>query len=126
MGLLRNYVLIFIAGWALWFWMDKTGAPTQQIPYSGMTAPAYRGYPAQPGRRSLQPPPREGDLVGDFQYGVDLIKAGNYQRSFVFLWDRQSWILAGVLTLLLSAILPSIWRRAGSLRDRIGQRRDRH
>ena len=125
MGLLRNYVLIFIAGWAIWFWMDKTGAPaapTGQMHSPGMQAPGYRGYSTLSGRRPLQPPPREGDLVRDFQYGVDLIKAGSYQRSFVFLWDRQSWILAGVLTLLLSLVLPGVWQQAGRWRDQIRRR----
>ena len=127
MGLLRNYVLIFIAGWAIWFWMDKTGtpsAPTGRMPHAGMMAPVYPGYSTQPGRRPVQPPPGEGDLVRDFQHGVDLVKAGSYQRSFIFLWDRQSWILAGVLMLLLSVVLSGVWRRAGRWRNRRGRRPD--
>ena len=122
MGLLRNYILIFIFGWGLWFWLDKSGVPDTSVPgrspYAGMQAPAFPRYRSYPGQGALQSPPREDDLLRDLQYGVDLLKAGGYQQSFTFLWRRQSWLLAGVLTLLLSLLLSGLrrstvrWRRS--------------
>ena len=131
MGLVRTYLVVFIAGWALWLWLDKAG-PVQQAPaqppFAGMPAPGYPGYPGFPagdGQRPLSPPPGQGDLIKDFQYGVDLIKRGEYQQSFVFLWRREHWILAGVITALFMLLLPGIGRRISRLRRQSGSGGDR-
>jgi hypothetical protein len=117
MGLLKTYVLVLIAGWVLWFWMDKPGVEQSYQPVSpygaGPAAAPYPGYApgAGAGRRPPAPPAGQGDdLVQTFQYSVDLIKAGAYRQSFYYLWRRQSWVLAGVITLLFALLLPGLGR----------------
>jgi hypothetical protein len=128
MALIRAYILVFIAGWILWLWLDKAdpvgqaGAPP---PFGGVVqAPAYPGYPGGAGLQSPPPPPGEGDLIREFQYGVDLIKRGEYQQSFVFLWRREHWILAGVISILIAFLMPALGRRVSGWRRRADHRRD--
>ncbi len=126
MGLVRTYILVFIAGWVLWLWLEKAG-PVQQLPpppFSGMQGPGYPGFPVGGGQRPLPPPPGEGDLIQEFQYGVDLLKQGEYQQSFVFLWRREYWILAGVLTALFALLLPGIGRWVSRWRRNTAHRQD--
>jgi hypothetical protein len=128
MSLVRTYILVFIAGWVLWLWLEKTGpvqqAPASPPPYGGMPAPGYPGFPAGGGPPPPAPPPQEGDLIQEFQYGVDQIKRGEYQQSFIFLWRRQHWILAGVMTALFVLLLPGIGRRVSRWRRQTGNRPD--
>jgi len=103
MGLLRSYAVIFFAGWALWFWLDKGGPePYPQPlgpPYGAAPAGGYSPYPAAPAGQLR--PPADGGLIDELQYGVDLIKAGRYRQSFIYLWRHESWIVAGVFTALV-------------------------
>ena len=75
--MLRSAFIVFLAGWVLWFWMDK---------------------PAQ-GRFRM---PQVGDsLVGNFQSAFDMLKAGYPDMAFVYIWEAH-YI---VLSLLGGAIL---------------------
>jgi hypothetical protein len=129
MSLLRTYAILFIAGWALWLWMEKSGPaavhPPPVAPYAGLPVPGQPGpgYPGlmPPGAPSAAPP-GEGGVVADFQHGVDLLKAGYYRQAFLALWRSQSWVLAGVLTALVALLLPGLGRTVarwrGSVRPR--------
>lgn len=123
MALVRTYILVFIAGWVLWLWLEKAD-PVQPAaappPFGSVQAPIYPGYPGVDGQRPLPPPPGEGDLIQEFQYGVDLIKQGQYKQSFIFLWRREHWILAGVITALFTLLLPGIGRRVSRWRRQTG------
>lgn len=107
MGVLRIYAVVFVAGWALWLWMDKQGPsgprPPMPPPYGG--AP-YAPYPGASGQ--ISPPPADGDRIQELQYGMDLLKAGRFKQGFVYLWRRQSWIVSGVITALLVLLGPGI------------------
>lgn len=122
MGLLRNYVLVFFLGWGLWFWMDKSDtAPAHAPPAYGQTPPgAFPGYPGVARVPGALPLPQD-DLVGEFQHGFDLVKAGGYKEAFVYLWRRQSWVLAGVLTLFVSIGSPRLLRGLTRLRGSGGR-----
>ena len=119
MGLIRTYILVFIVGWGLWFWLDKDGGLPAQTPppYVQVPPAAYRGVPG-PTARPTSPAPFQEELVGEFQHGFDLLKAGFFPQAFVFLWRRQSWILAGVITLLFALLSPGLLRIYSRLRTR--------
>ena len=122
MGLLRTFVIVFVAGWVFWFWLDKE-SPAQLPPQAGPgyghpRMPAPPGYPGYPGHRAVPPEPADGSLVQEFQYTVDLLKLGRYEHAFVYIWRRESWIVAGVVSVLLSFVLSSIVRAAARRRRR--------
>lgn len=75
--MLRSAFIVFIAGWVLWFWLDK---------------------PAQ-GRFRM--PQVSDSLVENFQNAFDMLKAGYLDMAFVYIWDAH-YI---VLSLLGGAIL---------------------
>lgn len=114
MGLLKSYVLVLIAGWVLWFWMDKpVEPPYQRMPSyaGGPMATPYPGYAPQTGAGlPAAPSGQDDDLIAAFQHSVNLVKAGAYRQGFFYLWRRQSWVLAGVVTLFVSLLLPGIGR----------------
>lgn len=120
--LLRTYALAFLLGWGLWLWLDKSGPPYVPPPPSAPYAPgAMPGYPGYPSYAPGVPPAPAGDgdaTVQDFQHAVDLLKAGYAKQSFIALWRKQSWVLAGVMTVLVALVLPL----GGRLVDRLRRR----
>ncbi len=106
MGILRTYALVFVLGWALWLFADKSPSP----PPPG--APFGGAYPTQ-GAPWPQPPagPQGHGMLAELQHGVDQFRAGHYREGAVYLWREQSWLLAGVLTLALQLLLPLLASR---------------
>ncbi len=92
--MLRSSFLVFICGWVLWFMLDKPGAVQFSFPE------------------------RSDDLLGNFQYAFDMLKAGYPGLAFIFIW-KQHYI---VLSLLCGALLAVA---AGTLGDFLGRRRMR-
>lgn len=90
----------------------------QQPPVPSFGGAPGRGYPVYPtpAPAARPSPPGDGDLLQDLQYGVDLVKRRDYRGSFAFLWPRQSWILAGLVTLLIAFVSPGVWRMVGRFR----------
>ena len=82
--MLRGSFLVFLAGWLVWFWMDK---PDPQHP---MFPPAGRG------------------LVADFQQGFDLLRAGYGDVAFTTLWSAHYIILSLLGGALLAVIFGSV------------------
>ena len=92
--MIRSSFIVFICGWIVWFMMDKPGAVQFSFPE------------------------RSDDLLGNFQYAFDMLKAGYPKLAFIFIW-KQHYI---VLSLLLGAVLAVV---AGSVGDLLGRRRMR-
>jgi hypothetical protein len=92
--MIRSSFLVFICGWVLWFMLDKPGAVQFSFPE------------------------RSDDLLGNFQYAFDMLKAGYPGLAFIFIW-KQHYI---VLSLLCGALLAVA---AGTLGDFLGRRRMR-
>ncbi len=92
--MLRSSFLIFVCGWIAWFMMDKPGAVQFSFPE------------------------RSDDLLGNFQYAFDMLKAGYPDLAFIFIW-KHHYI---VLSLLCGALLAVA---AGSVSDYLGRRRMR-
>lgn len=122
MGILKTYLLVFIVGWVGWFMLDKSGPAAPAPAVAGGPFSTGAPYPRFPSGPSSMPSHGEGGMVQVFQYGVDLAKRGHYQQAFVYLWRRESWVLAAVVSALLSMLLPAAWRGVGQWRRRRGQR----
>lgn len=108
MTLLRVYVVVLMAGWLAWLVVDKS-------PPSPGTPGTYAGPPfALPpaGRPTHDPtplPPREGTMLADFQYAVDMVKRGELRQGFVVLWRRQYlWVSAIVTGLVVFVLAPAV------------------
>jgi hypothetical protein len=89
----RAIVIAFIAGWALWFWIDKS-----------------------PQSLGPLPPPQQEQLSANFQIAVNLVKARRYTAAYVYLWKAHYLVLSVAAGLLLAMI-------GGSLSRLLGRRR---
>ena len=89
----RAIVIAFIAGWAVWFWIDKN-----------------------PQSLGPLPPPLQDQVGANFQVAVDLVKARRYTAAYVYLWKAHYLILSVAAGLLLSML-------GGSLSRLLGRRR---
>ncbi|NNJ95907.1 MAG: hypothetical protein HKP12_01965 [Gammaproteobacteria bacterium] len=76
---------MFIIGWVLWFAIDK--------------------HPASLGAFI---PAESGDLLTNFQLAVDMIKAGYWKASYVFIWKAHYIVLALIAGLMTSFIFQTI------------------
>ena len=114
MGIIKTYVLVFIAGWLVWFLLDKN--PPTPPPAAHFGSAQYPGFPGP--AAAMRQPPASGDMVQSFQYGVDLLKGGRYQQAFIYLWRNQSWVVAALVTALLAVVLPGAGRSIRRWRSR--------
>jgi hypothetical protein len=92
--MLRSAFVVFICGWVAWFMLDKP-------------APVQFSFPE-----------RSDELLGNFQYAFDMLKAGYADFAFIFIW-KQHYIVLSLLGGALFAML------AGSVSDYLGRRRMR-
>lgn len=92
--MLRSTFVVFIAGWITWFWIDKPDARQFRMPDSG------------------------GNMLGNFQTAFDMLKAGYFDMSFVYIWNAHYL----VLSLLGGALLTLVY---DSLANYLGRRRMR-
>ncbi len=91
----RGTVIAFIAGWVLWFWIDKN-------PYS----------------LGPLPQPLDGDFTANFQMAIDLLKAGRYKAAFVYAWKAHYLVLSLGAGLLIAALGVSVSRALSGRRSR--------
>ena len=89
--MLNHSIFMFIAGWVLWFAIDKHPAALGGI------------VPAAP-----------GDLLDNFQLAFDMLKAGYLKVSFVFLWKAHYIVLsliAGLASSMMFQAVSNLLRR---------------
>jgi hypothetical protein len=101
--MLRSIATAFVAGWLLWFWLDKAG-------------PGYQFALGQSGGT---------DLVRDFQLGVDLLKHGAVGPAFAFLWRHHFLVLSVALGVAGLFLLRGLARGARQALGRVGSGRSR-
>jgi hypothetical protein len=82
--MLRNVFLVFIAGWVLWFWIDKPPVGLAGLPH-----------------------PSE-NMVDNFQRAFDILKSGHLKIAWLYIWDAHYLVLSILGGLLLSAITGTI------------------
>ena len=72
----RGVIFVFLLGWAIWFWLDKSPAMMEVLPR-----------------------PQE-DLLANFQIAFNILKEGHLDLAFIFIW-RSHYILLSLLGGLL-------------------------
>jgi hypothetical protein len=89
--MLRSSFVVFIAGWIIWFWIDKPRAGPLRLPPAGDSP------------------------VENFQRAFDILKAGNPKLAFVYIWDAHYLILSllggAVLAMAYHALSGRLSRR---------------
>jgi hypothetical protein len=86
--MLRGIILVFLAGWIIWFWIDKSPGALGPLPY-----------------------PADGEYLHNFQVAVDLLKQTRLKGAFVYLWKAHYILLSVAAGVLIGALLTSISRR---------------
>jgi hypothetical protein len=81
--MLRSAFVVFIAGWVVWFWLDKP-----------------------PARGRFRLPEAGGDLLENFQQAFNILKAGQAELAFIYIWPAH-YI---VMSLLGGAIIGLAWQ----------------
>lgn len=87
----RGTIAAFIAGWVIWFWIDKSPLSLGPLP-----------------------PPLEEQFSANFQMAVDLVKAQRYKAAFVYLWKAHYLVLslaAGVMVAMIGASVSRLLAR---------------
>lgn len=79
--MLRGFIIAFVAGWLLWFWVDKSSFEFARLP-----------------------PARAGEYVANFQTAVDLVRSGHYAAAYVFIWNAHFLVLSAGLGLVISML----------------------
>jgi hypothetical protein len=74
-------VIVFVIGWALWFFIDK-----------------------QPASLGVVVPEELDTVLENFQLAFDMLSAGYLRASFVFLWKAHYIVFSVITALLLSAL----------------------
>jgi hypothetical protein len=82
--MLRSTLLVFIAGWITWFWIEK--------PRTGL----YRL------------PPASDSLVENFQRAFDILKAGQVELAYVYIWNAHYLVLSLLGGTLMAMLYSSI------------------
>jgi hypothetical protein len=82
--MLRSALIVFIAGWIVWFWIDKPSV----------------------GRSGL--PAVSESTVVNFQRAFDMLKAGYPEMAYVYIWDAHYLILSLLLGALVAAMIAGV------------------
>lgn len=82
----RSTLFVFIAGWVLWFWIDK------------------------PDPRNFRMPQLSDSMVENFQTAFNMLKGGYPDVSFLFIWNAHYLILSLLGGLILLSLLQSVSR----------------
>ena len=82
----RSALFTFIAGWVLWFWIDK------------------------PDPRDIRLPPVSDSMIENFQTAFNMLKGGYPEVSFLFIWNAHYLVLSLLGGLIVLSLIQSISR----------------
>jgi len=85
--MLRGAALAFVAGWLLWFWLDKNPATLGPLP-----------------------PPANDDYIRNFQIAIDLVKQARLKAAYVYIWKAHYIVLSLAAGLAIGAVLGALSR----------------
>ena len=85
--MLRGAALAFIAGWLIWFWLDKNPATLGPLP-----------------------PPAHDSYIQNFQITIDLVKQARFKAAFVYIWKAHYIVLSLAAGLAIGALLGALSR----------------
>jgi len=80
----RSTLFAFIAGWVVWFWIDK------------------------PDPRGFRMPPVSDSMIENFQTAFNMLKGGYPEASFLFIWNAHYLVLSLLGGLILLSLFQSI------------------
>ena len=86
--MLRGALLTFVAGWIVWFWIDKQPATLGPLAY-----------------------PADGGILYDFQVTIDLVKQARFKAAFVYAWKAHYLVLSLAIGALIGMVLAAFSRR---------------
>ena len=86
----RGVIFVFLLGWAIWFWLDKSPALMDSLPR------------------------QQDDLISNFQIAFNILKQGHLHPAFIFIW-RSHYIL---LSLLGGLLVSMGWQSISSVLSR--------
>ncbi|MGB5537697.1 MAG: hypothetical protein WBN08_17555 [Thiogranum sp.] len=86
----RGVIFVFLLGWAIWFWLDKSPALMDSLPR------------------------QQDDLISNFQIAFNILKQGHFHPAFIFIW-RSHYIL---LSLLGGLLVSMGWQSISSVLSR--------
>lgn len=81
--MLRSSLVIFIAGWLAWFWIDK------------------------PPLGQLGLPDASDSITENFQRSFNMLKAGHLDMAYVYIWDAHYLLLSLLGGMLLGLVFGS-------------------
>ena len=87
----QSTIITFLAGWALWFLLDK--------------------HPAALG---IMLPEAQDDMLDNFQISFDLLKQGHLRAAYTFIWEAHYLVLSvlgGILFGMVAGGIGGIFRR---------------
>ncbi len=85
--MLRGTALAFVAGWLLWFWLDKNPATLGPLP-----------------------PPANDDYIRNFQIAIDLVKQARLKAAYVYIWKAHYIVLSLAVGLAIGGLLGALSR----------------
>lgn len=85
--MLRSAALAFVAGWLLWFWLDKNPATLGPLPS-----------------------PANDDYIRNFQVAIDLVKQSRLKAAYVYIWNAHYIVLSLAAGLAIGALLGALSR----------------
>ena len=85
--MLRGAALAFIAGWLLWFWLDKNPATLGPLP-----------------------PPAHDSYIRNFQITIDLVKQARLKAAFIYIWRAHYIVLSLAVGVAIGALLATLSR----------------
>ena len=80
--MLRGTALAFVAGWLLWFWLDKNPATLGPLP-----------------------PPVNDDYLRNFQIAIDLVKQARFKAAYIYIWKAHYIVLSLAAGLAIGSLL---------------------
>ena len=80
----RSTLFVFIAGWVLWFWIDK------------------------PDPQNFRMPAVNDSMIENFQTAFNMLKGGYPEVSFLFIWNAHYLMLSLLGGLILLSVLRSM------------------
>lgn len=92
--MIRSSFVVFIVGWIAWFTLDKP----------------------RPGYGPL--PHASENLLDNFQLAFNMIKAGQLEHAFVFIWHAHYIVLSLLVGALLAMLFASVSEHLGRRRMR--------
>ncbi|MEJ2575529.1 MAG: hypothetical protein P8106_02285 [Gammaproteobacteria bacterium] len=92
--MMRSILLVFVAGWVAWFWVDKPRA----------------------GPFGLPPP--SDSLVENFQRAFDMLKTGHAKLAYLYIWDAHYLVLSLLGGVLLAMTFGAVSRHFSARRLR--------